>query len=69
MASVVLRAEIEIGGVNYTHHYGIPARSWAVADEHMREAFREGAREGLAQHLAETLPITITVVEVEAQDG
>lgn len=69
MATVVLHAEIEIGGVHYTHHYGIPARSWAVADEHMREAFREGARERLAQHLAETLPVTITVVDVEAQDG
>ncbi|PZT70158.1 hypothetical protein DN402_31560 [Streptomyces sp. SW4] len=72
MATVTLCAEIELGGVRYTYHYGIPARSWEVADEHMREAFREGAREKLAQHLAETLPITITVREPAAgarQDG
>jgi hypothetical protein len=65
MATVALTAVIEIGGVRYSHTYGVPARSWAVADEHMRDAFRQGAREGLAQHLAETLPITITVTEVQ----
>ncbi|MBE4796159.1 hypothetical protein [Streptomyces caniscabiei] len=64
MATFVIRAEIEIDGVRYTHHYGIPARSWEVADDVMRAAFREGARDGLAQHLAETLPIKITEVGV-----
>lgn len=64
MATVVLSAVIELDGVRYSHQYGIPARSWEVADEHMREAFREGAREGLGRHLAESLPITITVIEV-----
>lgn len=57
---VVLRAEIEIDDVRYSHHYAIPARSWEIADDHMREAFRELAREKLGRHLAETLPITIT---------
>ena len=61
MATVAITAEIEIDGVRYSHTYGIPARSWAVADEHMRKVFRDGAREGLAQHLAATLPIEITV--------
>ncbi|MFE2712276.1 hypothetical protein ACFXKI_09865 [Streptomyces mirabilis] len=61
MATVAITAVIELDGVRYSHTYGIPARSWAVADEHTREVFREGAREGLGQHLAETLPITITV--------
>lgn len=65
MAAVALTAVIELDGVRYSHTYGVPARSWAVADEHMRDAFRQGACEGLAQHLAETLPITITVTEVQ----
>ncbi|MEU0992290.1 hypothetical protein [Streptomyces sp. NPDC005953] len=56
----VLRAEITLGGVRYTSHYAIPARSWDIADEHMRQAFRDAARQQLAEHLAETLPITIT---------
>jgi len=57
---VVLRAEIELGDVRYSHHHAIPARSWEVADDDTREVFRDQARERLGQHLAETLPITIT---------
>lgn len=60
---VTLRAEIELDGVRYSHHYAIPARSWEVADDVMRQAFRDGAREGLGQHLAETLPVTVTVTD------
>ncbi|MEV0779219.1 hypothetical protein [Streptomyces sp. NPDC050428] len=56
----VLRAEIEIGGVRYTTHYAVPARSWEIADEHMRQTMRDVAREQLAQHLAATLPIVVT---------
>ncbi|MFJ6319682.1 hypothetical protein ACIQJW_26730 [Streptomyces californicus] len=45
---VVIRAEIEIGEVRYSAHYAVPARSWEIADEHMRQAMRDGARQQLA---------------------
>ena len=67
MPTMIICAEIELDGVRYSHHYGIPARSWEVADEHMREAFREGARDGLGQHLAASLPVKITVIDAEKQ--
>ncbi|MFD3955877.1 MULTISPECIES: hypothetical protein [Streptomyces] len=57
---VVIRAEIEIGDVRYSTHYAVPARSWEIADEHMRQTMRDGARQQLADHLAAELPITIT---------
>ncbi|MFJ9985345.1 hypothetical protein ACIQUD_15155 [Streptomyces globisporus] len=57
---VVIRAEIEIGDTRYTAHYAVPARSWEIADEHMRQTMRDGARQQLADHLAAELPITIT---------